>query len=93
MAQYNGMFESVLKLQEAYEEPTPTIYEPKKEKWVFMPKFPPVTPKHYRTTKSFEETERVLKELENDPIWQLTNTQQIEQLQEQSGPRLVKKLT
>ena len=91
MTQYSGMFESVLKLQEAYDTPTPTIYEPKKEKWVMVPKFPPVTPTHNRTTKSFEDTQRILKELDNDPIWQLTNTQQIEQQQEQSGPRLVNK--
>lgn len=93
MTQYSGMFEYVLKLQEAYDTPTPTIHELKKEKWLLMPKFPLVTPKHNRTTKSFEDTTRILKELDNDPIWQLTDTQQIEQQQEQSGPRLVKKPT
>lgn len=93
MTQYNGMFEVILKLQEAYDKPTPRIYEPKKEKWVFMPKFPPVRAKHNRTTKSFEDNERILKKLDNDPIWQLDKIQQIEHQQEQSGPILTKKLT
>lgn len=70
MSEYNGMFEFALRLQMAYDTPTPTIYEPKKEKWVFMPKFPPVTPKHNTTNCSFEDTKRILKELDNDPICQ-----------------------
>ena len=93
MTQYNGMLPVILKLQEAYEKPTPTIYEPKKEKWVFMPTFPPVRAKHNRTTKSFEDTERILKDLDNDPIWQLDKIQQIEHQQEQGGPVLTKKKT
>lgn len=55
-----------------------------------MQKFPPVTPKHNRTTKSFVDTKRILKELYNDPTLQLSNTLQIEQQQEQSISRLVK---
>ena len=93
MAKYNGMFEYVLKLEEAYDTPVPTISESKKEKWVFIPKFPPVTPKHNRTTKSFEDTKRILKKLDNDPICQLMEKQQLEQHQEQAGPVLTKKLT
>ena len=93
MTKYNGMFEYILKLQEAYDTPTPTIYGPKKEKWVLVPKFPPVTPKHYRTTQSFEDTKRILRELDNDPIFRLTESQQIEQQQEQSRAVLAKKLT
>lgn len=81
MEKYNGMYESVLKLQEAYDTPVETTYKPKKEKWVFMPKFPPTTPKHNRTNRSFEETKQILHELDNDPIWNLYDT----------GPTLVKK--
>lgn len=93
MALYNGMFELILKLQESYDKPTPRIYEPKKEKWVFMPKFSPVRAKHNRTNKSFEDTEKILKDLDNDPIWQLTETHQCVQQQEQSESVLTKKLT
>lgn len=93
MTKYNGMFELILKLQEAYDKPTPRIYEPKKEKWVFMPKFPPVRATHNRTTKSFEDTERILKKIDNDPIWQLDKIQQNEHQQEQREPVLIKKLT
>ena len=60
---------------------------------MLVPKFPPVTPKHNRTTKSFEYTKRILRELDNDPIWQLTETHQFVQHQEQSGPVITKKLT
>lgn len=93
MALYNGMFESILKLQEAYDKPTPRIYEPKKEKWVFMPKFSPVKAKHNRTNKSFEDTEKILKDLDNDPIWQLDKIQQSEHQQEQRESVLIKKQT
>lgn len=93
MTQYNGIFEYILKLQDAYDTPTPIIYEPKNEKWVLVPKFSPVTPKHNRTTKSFEDTKRILRELDNDPIFQLIESQQIEKQQEESGPILTKKLT
>ena len=91
MTNYNGMYESVLKLQEAYDTPTPTIYKPKKEKWVLVPKFPPTTPRHYRTNRSFEDTKRILKELDNDPIHQIMEINQFEQQKEQNRPRLVKK--
>lgn len=73
---YNGtMFESVLKLQQAYEQPiqlTEDIPSRGKVKGQFAcRKFPPCTPKHNRTNVSFEETKRRLKELDNDPAWTL----------------------
>ena len=65
--QYIGMFENALKLHEAYMAPQPIISEPKKEKWMLVRKFPPVTPRYNTTNDSFEDNEKFLEELE--PLW------------------------
>ena len=96
MTQYNGIFENALKLQKAYNTPIPTISESKKEKWMLVRKFPPVTPRHDTTNDSFEDNEKFLKELEpflEDVLLHTIKSTQIECQQEQSGPRLIKKLT
>lgn len=75
---YKGtMFESALRLQKAYEEPLPQTAEylsPREKRQrmkgsLACKKFPPCTPKHNTTKVSFEENERRLKEIDNDPIW------------------------
>lgn len=75
----NALLELVIKLKKAHErihEITPS--ETKKEKGIFcMRQFPPTTPRHNKTNRSFEENEQLLQELDNDPIWKLRDTEPI----------------
>lgn len=73
---YNeNLLEMVTKLQQAQKRPIQSTqdipYRGKTKGQFACRKFSQCTPRHNRTKNSFEENERYLQELDNDPVWKL----------------------